>query len=179
MKITISGTPGSGKSVVGRYLSKKLNLKYYGIGELMREFASKHKLDLISLDKLLEKNKKLDKKFNEHIKRLDNKNNFVIDSRIGFLFIRNAVNIFLDADLDLRAKRIFKDKRKLESYKTIKDVKKGISKRLMLERKRFKKLYNVDFTDLKNYDLVINTTGMNVMIISNIILKYLNKNGIK
>jgi len=40
MRITISGTPGSGKTVVGKYLSKKLNLKYYGIGELMREFAS-------------------------------------------------------------------------------------------------------------------------------------------
>src|SRR3989344_7352731 len=121
MKITISGTPGSGKTVVGKYLAKNLHLRYYGIGELMREFALKHKIDLIELDKLLEKNKKLDKKFNEHIKNLNNKNNFVVDSRIGFLFIKNAVNVFLDADLELRAKRIFKDKRKLEDYKTVGD----------------------------------------------------------
>ena len=179
MRITISGTPGSGKTVVGKYLSKKLNLKYYGIGELMREFASRHNLDLISLDKLLERNKKLDKKFNEYIKKLNNEDKFIVDSRIGFFFIKNAVNIFLDADLNLRAKRIFNDKRKLENFKKMEDVRKEIDNRLMLERKRFKKLYNVDFTNLNNYDLIINTTGMNVKIISSIIQRYLSKTGAK
>jgi len=179
MKITISGTPGSGKSVVSRYIAKKLRLKYYGVGELFREYAKKKKLNLIELDKFLEKNKKIDKKFNESIiKRLDNKDNFVLDSRIGFLFIKNAVHVFLDADLNLRAKRIFKDKRKLENYRKAEDVKKEIDKRLRLERKIFKEIYNVDFTDLRHYDLIINTTGMNVKIISDIILRYLNKNDI-
>ena len=69
MNRLLQGDVGSGKTVVGKYLSKKLNLKYYGIGELMREFASRHNLDLISLDKLLERNKKLDKKKYEKEKR--------------------------------------------------------------------------------------------------------------
>ena len=73
---------------------------------------------------IVSKNKKLDKKFNEHIKRLNNKENIVIDSRIGFLFIKKGIHLFLDADLDLRAKRIFKDKRKLENFKTVNEVKK-------------------------------------------------------
>jgi len=175
MKITISGTPGSGKTVAGKYLAKELHLKYYGIGELMREFATKHKLDLIELDKILEKNKKLDKKFNEHIKQLNNKNNFVVDSRIGFLFIKNAVNVFLDADLNLRARRIFKDKRKLEKFNTTKDVKNEIEERLKSERRRFRKLYKVDFTSKKNYDLFIDTTGLNIKLISNKILNYLKE----
>lgn len=180
MKITISGTPGSGKSVVGKYLSKKLKLKYYGVGELFREYAAKMKLNMIEMDKFLERNKKLDKKINESItKKLNHKNNFVLDSRIGFLFVKNAVHVFLDADLDLRAKRIFKNKRKLENYKKVGDVKKEINKRLRLERKMFKEIYSVDFTDLRHYDLVINTTGMNVKIISNIISKYLERNNIK
>ena len=103
MKITISGTPGSGKTVVGKYLSKILKLDYYGIGELMRNFADENKLDLNQLIRLLEKNKELDKSFNESIKDLNNKNNFILDSRIGFLFICKSINIFLDADLNLRA----------------------------------------------------------------------------
>ncbi|MBS3143504.1 cytidylate kinase family protein [Candidatus Woesearchaeota archaeon] len=178
MKITISGTPGSGKSVVGKYISKKLRLKYYGVGELMRKFAKKNKIDLIELSELLNKNNKLDKNFNEDIKKFNRKDNFVLDSRLGFLFITKGIHLFLDADLDLRAKRIFKDKRKLENFKTIDGVKKEIRERLLMERQRFKKLYNVDFTDLRHYDLVIDTTGMNVNIISNIILKYLKNNKI-
>lgn len=173
INITISGTPGSGKSVVGKNLSKILHLKYYGIGELIRDFAKKEKLDLIELSNFLNKNKKLDKAFNEDIKKLNKENNFVLDSRLGFMFIKKGIHIFLDADLDLRAKRIFDDHRKLESYKRVEKVKKEIKKRLLLERERFKKLYKVDFIDLKHYDLVIDTTGMNVKIISKVILKFL------
>jgi len=178
MRITISGTPGSGKSVVSKYLSKKLKLKYYTIGELMRDFAKKKKLDLIELGNLMESNKKLDKKFNESIKKLNKKDNFILDSRLGFFFIKKGIHIFLDADLDLRAKRIFKDKRKLENFKTIRDVKDEINKRFLSERRRFKKLYNLDFTNLKHYNLVINTTRMDVGVIYKIILKYLKKNDI-
>ena len=175
MKINISGTPGSGKTAVSRYLTKKLNLRYYGVGDLMRNFAIKKKLDLISLSRIMDSDKKLDKKFNESIKKLNNRDNFILDSRIGFLFIDKAVNVFLDADIDLRARRIFKDKRKSENYKTIEEVKDEISKRFLLERKRFRKLYKVDFADLRHYDLVIDTTSMNVKIISDIILKYLKR----
>ena len=178
MKITISGTPGSGKTVIGKYLAKKLHFKYYGMGELMRDFAEHHKLNLIELGELLKKNKKLDKKFNEHIKKLNNKKNIIIDSRIGFLFIKKGIHLFLDADLNLRARRIFKDKRKLENFKTVDEVKKEITKRLSLERERFRKLYKVDFTNKKNYDIVIDTTGLNAKIVSKKVLDYLKKNDI-
>tara|TARA_Y100000034_G_scaffold131779_1_gene193288 strand:- start:604 stop:1140 length:537 start_codon:yes stop_codon:yes gene_type:complete len=178
MRITISGTPGSGKSVVCRFLCKKLNLEYYGSGELIRNFAKRKKLNLIELSNFLEKNKNIDKNFNEDIKKFNTKNNFILDSRLGFLFIKKGINIFLDADLNLRSKRIFKDKRKLESFKDVEEVKNQIKNRLSLERERFKKLYDVDFTNLKHYDLVIDTTGMNVKLISRIILEYLKKNDI-
>jgi predicted cytidylate kinase len=173
--LTISGTPGSGKTVVSNYLSKKLKMKYYSVGELMREFAKKKNIDLIKLSRLMEEDKSLDRKFNEDIKKLNKKDNFILDSRLGFLFIKKGIHVFLDADINLRAERIFKDRRKLESYDNIKNVKKEIKKRFLSERKRFRKLYKVDFTDVDNYDLVIDTTGMNVTIISNIILRYLKK----
>lgn len=175
MRITISGTPGSGKSVVGKFLSKKLNLKYYGSGELIRTFAKRKKLNLIELNNLLKKNKNLDKNFNENIKRFNLIDDFILDSRLGFLFIKGGIHIFLDADLNLRAKRIFKDKRKLENFEKIDEVKNEIKNRLFLEKERFKKLYDIDFTNLNHYDLVIDTTNMNVKLISKIILKHLRK----
>jgi cytidylate kinase len=39
MIITIAGTVGSGKSTVGRIIAKRLGLKHYSIGDLMREMA--------------------------------------------------------------------------------------------------------------------------------------------
>ena len=178
MKITISGTPGSGKSVVAKYICKQLNLKYYGVGELMRDFAKRKGLNLIEMSNLLKKDKRLDKYFNENIKKMNYEDNFVLDSRLGFLFIKKGIHIFLDADLDLRAERIFNDKRKLEMFKKVEEVRDEIKNRLFLEKERFKKLYRVDFTNLKYYNLVINTTGMNVQLISKIILEYLEKNDI-
>lgn len=175
MRITISGTPGSGKTVVSKYLAKNLNFDYYSVGDLIRDFANRNNLDLISLGKLMKSNERLDKEFNEIIKKLNKKNNFVLDSRLGFFFIKNSVNIFLDADLNLRAKRIFKDARKLENYNTIKKVRWEIDKRFSLERERFRKLYKLDFSDSKHYDLIIDTTDMNVKIISDIILRYLKR----
>ncbi len=175
MRITISGTPGSGKTVVSKYLAKKLNLNYYSVGDLVRDFAKRNKFDLISLGKFMESDKKLDKNFNEIIKKLNFSDGFILDSRLGFLFIRKSINIYLDADINLRAKRIFKDNRKLENYKTIKEVKNEINKRFLLERKRFRKLYKVDFSDFKHYDLIIDTTNMNTKIISDIILRYLRR----
>jgi cytidylate kinase len=175
MKITISGTAGSGKSTASKMLAKKLNLNYYGIGEIARKTANEKKMSLIEFTKYLESHKSYNKKFNESIKKLNNKNNFVLDSRIGVLFIKNSVNIFLDADLNERARRIFKDKRKLENFKTVDDVKKEIKKRNSLEKKMIYNLYKFDFMDMKHYDLIINTTGMVVKDICNIINRFLKK----
>lgn len=178
MRITVSGTPGSGKSAVSKYLSIKLSIKYFCIGDLMRDFARKKGINLLQLDDLLRKDENLDRKFNEHIKSLNKTDKFILDSRLGFLFINKGMHIFLDADIDVRAKRIFNANRTLEKFRDAEEVKSEINKRLRLEVSRFRKLYKVDFTDLKHYDLVIDTTNMNVKIISDIILKYIKKNDI-
>jgi len=177
MKITISGTAGSGKSTTSRMLAKQLGLKYYGVGEIARQTADARGMSLINFTKYLESHKSYNKKFNESINKLNGEDKFVLDSRIGFFLIKDSVNIFLDADLDVRAERIFNDKRKLESFKTMEDVKKEIRKRNNLEKKMIYEMYKIDFTDVGHYDLVINTDGMIVGDICRIIKKYLKKQG--
>ena len=52
MIVTISGTPGSGKSTVGKLIAKKLGLKHYSIGNLMRSMAKEKGLTLGELGEL-------------------------------------------------------------------------------------------------------------------------------
>ena len=177
MRITVSGTPGSGKTSASKMLARELNLRYYGLGEMIRKTAVKKGVSLIKFTEYLETHKLYNKKFNDSIKKLNSEDNFVLDSRIGVLLIKDSVNIFLDSDPGIRAERIFRDKRKLESFETIGDVKKEILKRLEIEKKMIYELYKFDFTDPKHYDIAIDTTGMNVRKIYNIAKRYLRKGG--
>ena len=56
MIITVSGTPGSGKSTIAKALAKNFRLKYFSSGDLMRNLAEKKGISLAELNKLAEDN---------------------------------------------------------------------------------------------------------------------------
>src|SRR3989338_1353545 len=160
MIIAISGKAGSGKSTVAKELSRKLGLKHYSIGDLMREMARERKISLQELGKIAEKDKSIDKELDERqISLGKTRDNFVIDGRLTAFFIPNAdIKVFLDCKDDVRAERIMKDERKDESSKNIKELIKKIGERENSERKLYRNYYNMDYCDRKLYDAVIDTT---------------------
>lgn len=162
MIITIGGKAGSGKSTVAKLIAEELGLKHYSVGDLQRQLAKEKGISLLELSKLEEKDPKVDKQLDEKQKLLGERgDNFVIDSRLGAMFIPHAdFKIFLDADEKIRAKRILKDKRAIEKSKTTKQTIANIKKREASENKRYKKYYRYDCYDLAWYDLVIDTTGI-------------------
>lgn len=126
----------------------------------MREIAKEKNITLLQLSKLAEKDKKIDKLLDKKQIELGKKqDNFVIDSRLGFHFIKNSKKIFLDVDLNEAAKRILKEKREHESYKDIKESVEKIKTRISSENKRYKEYYNIDYQDITNYDIIIDTTN--------------------
>ena len=164
MIITISGKAGSGKSTVARELAKQLKLRHYSIGDLMRQMAKKRNISLLELGKAAEKDKSIDKELDERQMKLGKgENNFVIDGRLTAHFIPNAdVKVFLECEDSVRAERILKDERKDERNKDINDVISKIRERESSERKRYKQYYGIDYYDEDMYNLVIDTTKMNV-----------------
>ena len=46
MRITVSGLPGSGTTSLARYLSEKHNFKLISAGEVFRQMAKEHNMDL-------------------------------------------------------------------------------------------------------------------------------------
>ena len=124
--ITISGTPGSGKSTVAKILEKKLSLKYVYSGDIFRDMANEHNMSLEEFGKYCEKHKEIDEKLDDHQLEILKKGKVILEGRIsGWIAYRNNIptfKIWLDADLDTRAKRIVKrengdlEKRKQEIF---------------------------------------------------------------
>ena len=172
MIITISGKAGSGKSTIAKELAKKLKLKHYSIGALMRQIAKEKNISLIELSKLAEKDSSIDLELDKKQIELRDKNNFVIDGRLTAHFIPYAdLKVFLDCNDKVRAERILKDERKDEKSKNVKELIKKINQREQSERKRYKKLYSVDYYDKKLYNLIIDTTNLSINEIVEKIIK--------
>jgi len=163
MQITISGLPGSGKSTLAKCLAKKLKLKHYCAGDIMRELARKKGISLLELSNIAEKDTNIDKEIDSVYKELAKKDNIIVDSRLGFYFLPKSIKLFLVVDPVIGARRVWTAKRMTEQENiSPKQTARAIKKRIESERQRYKKLYNIDHTNTKNYDIVLDTSYMNV-----------------
>ena len=171
MRITISGTPGSGKSTVAKLLAKKLGYKHYSVGDYRRDRAKKQNMTLNEYNKLGESKDFTDIEADNWQKGLGKEDNFVIDSRLGYYFIPDSVKIFLDVDEKVGAKRIFKEKRSRERFSDEKEALQSLKKRQESDKKRYKKYYGINPFKKEHYDLVIDTSDKSIDQVLDIIVK--------
>ncbi len=161
MKVTISGSPGSGKSTVGNLVAKKLGYSFYSSGDFFRQLAKEKHMDVNEFSEYCEKHPEMDdiidRKQAEFGKLHDN---FVLDSRLGFYFIPDSVKIFLDAGIETRAKRIFRDSRNDEKSKNETEALFKLQERENSEINRWIKYYNISYQNKTHFDLVIQTDAM-------------------
>jgi CMP/dCMP kinase len=166
MIITISGTPGSGKSTAGKTLAAKLGFKHYSAGDFMREIAAKKGVTLNELGKLAEKDHSIDEELDKRTAKLGkDQDDFVMDSRLAYHFIPGSFKVFLEVSDTEAAKRIFGDSQVKKQGRvvekentTFEATLKSISERKVSEQVRYKNYYNLDPYDRSQYDLVIDTT---------------------
>lgn len=176
MIITLSGHPGSGKSTVADFLAAKLRLKRYSGGDFMRDLAIRKGVSLLELSKKAEKSFEVDKEIDKMYRKLQKEDNFVIDSRLGFMFLPNSIKIFLSVNPKTGAKRIFRQRRGIESENTtLAKTFENIRRREKSERLRYKKYYGINIDDLSNYDIIIDTSKMNAEEANNYVLTAVKK----
>ncbi len=157
MIITISGPPGSGKTTVARLLAKKIGYPLISGGEVFRNLAKSLGMDLLEFSKYAENNPEVDYRIDEEIARIAKESeNLVIDSRLsGWIMHRQnipAFKVFIDASPEVRAMRI-----QMRDDGDIDEVMRAMLIRESSEKKRYKKLYDIDFEDTSIYDMVINS----------------------
>jgi len=168
MIITLSGDPGSGKSVVGKGIAEKLNLKQYSAGGFMRQIAEERGISLQELLKIAEKDFSIDDEVDKKVVGLSKKeDNFILDSRIAFHFVPKAIKIFLKTDTKKAAERIWRDiqnnKRNAEKhFKSLEEVRQSVIERQKSESQRYDRYYKINHLDMKNYDIVIDATNMTI-----------------
>jgi len=172
--ITISGTPGSGKSTVGKLLKKKLETRYVYSGKIFRETAKKYNMSLEEFGKYCEKNKEIDQELDRRQLKILQKGDVILEGRLaGWIAHRNkisALKIMLDADIETRAKRIVK-----REEGDTKKRKKEILNREKSEANRYKNYYNIELKDTSIYDLVIDSTDKESEEIVEIILEKIDR----
>jgi predicted cytidylate kinase len=167
--ITISGTPGSGKSTIANLLNEKLDLRYVYSGMLFRETAEKYKMSLAEFGKFCEKNSDVDKELDKRQVEILKQGDVILEGRLaGWLAYQNkipAFKVFIDADIETRASRIVnREKGDVEKRK------KENIERERSEKARYKNYYNIDISDTSIYDLVIDSSDKTPNEIVEIIL---------
>ena len=163
MIITISGTLGSGEKSVAKILAKKLKMAHHSGGKFIRDIAEKNEVPLEEFTKLAEEDTSIDQELDQNIAEDGmNNDNFILDAKLGFHFIPSSVKIFLDADFNERVRRRYRSDMRKELNVTPEFVAMRLKMIYESDMKRFLEKYNADFTDTKNYDLVIDTTSLSL-----------------
>lgn len=166
MKITISGTPGSGKSTVGKAIAEEFGLKHFSTGDFMRALAEKKGVSLRQLSGLAEKDPVIDHKIDEYSESLGRtEDDFVMDSRLAFHFIPDSLKVFLKCDTVVAAGRIYGDvvaerRSQEKDIRSREDAILAVKERMRSERERYLKYYDIDIDDESNYDIVIDTSSL-------------------
>ena len=171
-KITLSGFAGTGKSTVGKMIQEKLNFEFISIGNYTRNYAKEiYGMTINEFQDKCKEQPELDNEIDDKFQKECNcKNNLVIDYRLGFHFIKNAFHVLLKVSDKNAYERIRLADRTDEATSE-----EDIQNRNKDMRNRFKEKYGVDFTNDKNYDLVINTNDLTPEEVTSSIIKHYKK----
>ena len=184
MILTISGTPGAGKTTVAKILSKRLNLTHYYMGGIMRDLAKKKGMTLNEFNKLRDLGPEIDNFVDDYlIKAGKTQDNFIAEGRTAFHFIPNSIKLFLTVDPIVGAKRIqmdvFEKRNDSRNESVENDVSLQIEKlelRVNNDKKRYLKYYGIDMDDMSNYDFYFDTSSLTPEQTADKIIEFINKN---
>ena len=163
MKITLAGTPGSGKSTIRKMLAKNYQLEVKATGDFMREAAKRHGYSDITkfLVEYVSSHPQVDREVDEEQRRFgETHTHFVLDAHLGFHFVQDSFKICLTCSFEEAGRRIFEAKRQTEDATTVEEAVETCRRRRSTLRKNFMELYQVDIDDFKQFDLVLDTTEL-------------------
>ena len=174
MHITITGNLGSGKSSVCRMLSENHAFKSYSTGDVQRALAQRMGMTTLELNLYMQQSPEQDKLIDDEVITIAQANaeeDIIFDSRMAWHFVPFSFKVFLQVDLQVAAGRVFEDSKRgnVETYASKEEAAALLQERAASERLRFMQFYGVDYFDLANYNLVVDTSHISVVAVTAII----------
>jgi len=173
MHITITGNLGSGKSTICAYLHAKYGIKTYSTGEVHREIARRMSKSTLEANMLMNNDHSYDHMIDDEVVRISQEKieeDIIFDSRMAWHFVKKSFKVFLLVNINIAADRVFNDARgSEEKYSTIEEARAQLRARAAAEHDRFINIYGIDYIDLSNYDLVIDTSFSGHEVIAELI----------
>lgn len=159
MRITVSGPPGSGTTSLARYLAGKYDLALISAGEVFRQLAQEHEMDLAAFGEYAKSDPSVDRMIDERQKEIgESSGSIVVEGRLSGWMVGNAdLKIWLNASLDCRARRIAgRDGLGEEA------ARERTRERQQCEAARYQAYYTIDINDCSPYDLVLSSETFGV-----------------
>jgi len=160
MRITVSGLPGSGTTSLSRYLAERHGFTMISAGEVFRQLAKEHGMELAAFGRLAEEDPTFDRMIDARQKEIAlEHDNIIIEGRLSGWMVEDAdLKIWLFAPIGCRIRRIaFRDQ----------VIDEKAAEELTLEREkceagRYQSYYSIDIGNLSIYHLVLNSGYWNV-----------------
>lgn len=166
MNITITGNLGSGKSSVAKILKEK-GYEYSSTGNIFRQLAMERGLSVEEFNQQVNEaasrgDHSIDQMIDDTTTKMsEERDQIVFDSRLAWHFAQKSFKVFIITDIDEASRRVFNDSLRAdsESYESLAACKKALINRQKLETVRYKEVYDIDYYDMSNYNLVIESTN--------------------
>jgi len=160
MRITVSGLPGSGTTSLSRYLAERHGFTVISAGEVFRQLAREHHMELAAFGRLAGEDPAFDRMIDARQKEIAaERDNIIVEGRLSGWVVDNAnLKIWLYAPIGCRIKRIaFRDQ--VNDEKTAEQL---TREREHCEAGRYQSYYSIDINDLSIYHLILNSEHWNV-----------------
>lgn len=167
MIITIGGIAGSGKSTAAKALSEHFGWPRIYVGGIRRQKAKEQGMTLAEYNRLGETDPSTDLDCDNYMIELAHQSdNAIVEGRVHWHLIPDSIKLFIDVDPRVGAERIFQELQSCDARNedtgldSVEAIIRSNKERRDSDDVRFKKYYQIDIYDPKNYDLVIDTSHL-------------------
>ena len=185
--LVVGGPGGSGSSTIAKMLAKHFGVKRIYAGGLFRKEAKEKDFEYFEefLQQISKGGNTLDLEIDNLLMEYAQRGNIVVESKVfGALAksrkIEVTASIWLDANISTRIKRHLERDNVRGIRKVFKyfEIAYSLTKRYRIDRKKYKRLYNIKYDKPKlYYDIILDTSKLNEEETFKLILEKLKDGG--
>jgi CMP/dCMP kinase len=159
LQVSITGEPGCGKTTVAKIVAQLLGAQYTSTGSIQRDIAASMGISTLELNQRAESDPTIDQQIDANTIALGQSGKMVVvDSRLAWRFLPASLKVFLVCPPEVAATRVFDQNRANETYASKDEAIAKLIARHDSEKLRFAKYYGAQLSNLRNYDVVIDTS---------------------